>query len=128
MKGMEIFLVFFAFFTLTTLVVPAPLFPGNMIQSLFSSLSIPASFYSPLLDALTNGASYGFVIWMAFVLVGRKLEESEAMIDASTSVSSTQVGNTPCPVHLGYLRRLQPGSSIPEECYICPRNEHCLNS
>lgn len=79
MRGGAIFLVFFIFFTLATLAVPIPLFPGNIVHSMFSSLGIPVSFYTPLLDAVANGLLYGFIVWIVFVLVSRKLEEPEVV-------------------------------------------------
>jgi len=81
MRGGAIFLVFFIFFTLATLAVPIPLFPGNIVHSMINSLGIPLSFYSPLLDAVANGLFYGFIVWMIFVLVSRKLEEPEIAIN-----------------------------------------------
>jgi len=81
MRGGAIFLAFFLFFTLATLAVPVPLFPGNMVHSVFSSLGIPASFYTPLLDAVANGILYGFIVWIVFVLVSTKLEEPEVEIN-----------------------------------------------
>lgn len=74
-------MVFFIFFTLATLAVPIPLFPGNMVHSVFNSLGIPSSFYTPLLDAVANGILYGFIVWIMFVLVSMKLEEPEVVID-----------------------------------------------
>jgi hypothetical protein len=48
----------------------------------FNSIDIPFSFYAPLLDAVANGLLYGFVVWIVFVLISRKLEEPEVMIDS----------------------------------------------
>lgn len=121
MKGGAIFLAFFVFFTLATLAVPIPLFPGNMMHSLFSSSEV----YTPLFDAMANGILYGFIIWMAYVLVSRKLEEQKATINPSTHIHSAD--DHFCPVHFGYLRNLPPYSSILEKCYSCPRLEQCLN-
>jgi hypothetical protein len=82
MRGGAIFLVFFIFFTLATLAVPTPLFPGNMVHSVFNSLGIPVSFYNPLLDAVANGILYGFIVWIVFVLVSKRLEEPEVEINS----------------------------------------------
>ena len=73
-------MVFLVFFTLATLAVPIPLFPGNMVHSVFSSLGIPVSLYTSLLEAVANGILYGFIIWIVFVLVSRRLEEPEVEI------------------------------------------------
>jgi polyferredoxin len=81
MKGGAIFLAFFLFFTLATLAVPIPLFPGNVVRAVLNSLGIPVSFYTLLLGAVANGLLYGFVVWIVFVLVSRKLEEPEVVID-----------------------------------------------
>jgi hypothetical protein len=81
MRGGAIFLVFFVFFTLATLAVPIPLFPGNMVHPLFNSLGLPAYFYTPLLDAVANGVLYGFIVWIVYVSVSRKLEEPEVLIN-----------------------------------------------
>lgn len=78
MRDGAIFLVFFIFFTLTTLAVPIPLFPGNMVHQVFSSVGMPV--YTPLLDALANGTLYGFIVWIIYVIVSRKLAEPEVTI------------------------------------------------
>ncbi len=80
MRDGAIFLVFFVFFTLATLAVPIPMFPGSMMRSVYDALSIPVSLYTPLLDALANGAVYGFIIWIMFVLISRRLEEPDVKI------------------------------------------------
>jgi len=77
MRGGAIFLVFFVVFTLATLAVPVPLFPGNMVRLVYEALSIPVALYTRLLDALANGMLYGFVVWITYVLVSKKLEEPE---------------------------------------------------
>ncbi len=80
MRGGAIFLVFFILFTLATLAVPIPLFPGNMVHSVLNSLGIPVSLYTSLLEAVANGILYGFIIWIGFVLLSRRLEEPEVEI------------------------------------------------
>lgn len=123
MKGEAIFLAFFVFFTVATLAVPIPLFPGNMVHSVFSSSGV----YTPLFDAVANGILYGFIIWIAYVLVSRKLEAQEATINPSTQVHSAD-DHIFCPVHFGYLRNLPPHGSVLEECYSCSRLEQCFSS
>lgn len=81
MRGGAIFLVFFIFFTSATLAVPIPLFPGNIVHSVFSSSGIPVSFYTTLFEAVANGLLYGLLVWIVFVLVSRKLEEPEVVVD-----------------------------------------------
>lgn len=82
MKDGTIFLVFFIFFTLATLAVPIPLFPGNMVRSVFISLGVPVSFETPLVEAIANGILYGFIVWIVFVLVSERLEEHEVEMDS----------------------------------------------
>ncbi len=73
MRAASIFIAFFLIFTAASIAVPIPLFPGNMIAALFG---IPASDYMPYLEALTNGLTYGFVTWLVFFLIDKKLEKS----------------------------------------------------
>ncbi len=73
MRATSIFLAFFLIFTAASIAVPIPLFPGNIIATLSG---IPASDYMPYLGALTNGLTYGFVTWLVFFLIDKKLEKS----------------------------------------------------
>jgi len=73
MRATAIFAAFFIMFTSASIAVPIPLFPGNMISTLFG---IPASEYMPYLEALTNGLTYGFITWIVFFLVDKKIEKS----------------------------------------------------
>jgi hypothetical protein len=73
MRTSAIFLIFFILFTSASIAVPIPLFPGNVVPTL---LQIPASEYVRYLEALTNGLTYGFIIWVVFFLVDKKLEKS----------------------------------------------------
>jgi hypothetical protein len=72
-RGTAIFLSFFMLFTAASIAVPIPLFPGNLISS---HLEIPTSEYTPYLRALTNGLTYGFVTWIIFYLVDKKMEKA----------------------------------------------------
>jgi len=76
MRATAIFVAFFLLFTSASIAVPIPLFPGNMITTLFG---IPASEYMPYLEALTNGLTYGFITWIVFFLVDKKIEKSMSM-------------------------------------------------
>jgi hypothetical protein len=76
MRATAIFAAFFLLFTSASIAVPIPLFPGNMISTL---LGIPASEYLPYLEALTNGLTYGFITWLVFFLLARKIENSLSM-------------------------------------------------
>ena len=76
MRATAIFVAFFLMFTSASIAVPIPLFPGNMISSLFG---IPTSGFMTYLEALTNGLTYGFITWLVFFVVDRKLEKSMSM-------------------------------------------------
>jgi hypothetical protein len=82
MRGGAVFLAFFIFFTSATSAVPVPLFPGNTVRFIYDKLSIPTYFYTPIIDALVNGVVYGFVVWITFLLVSRKIEEAEAAFNS----------------------------------------------
>jgi len=73
MRGGAVFLAFFLLFTLASLAVPVPLFPGNIIHTL---TGLPVDAYAPLISALTNGVTYGLVVWLVFFVVTRRLDES----------------------------------------------------
>jgi len=73
MRGGAVFLAFFLLFTLASLAVPAPLFPGSVIHAL---LGLPVDSYAPLVSALTNGITYGLVVWVVFVVATRRMDES----------------------------------------------------
>lgn len=71
MIGAAVFVIFFALFTLVSFVIDLP--PGMWVHDLFG---IPASEYSSIVNSVTNGVIYGFVIWLVFSLakMGRKKE------------------------------------------------------
>ena len=73
MRGGAVFLAFFLLFTLASLAVPVPLFPGSIVNGFFS---LPADNYASLISAITNGVTYGIVVWLVFFLATRKLDES----------------------------------------------------
>ena len=73
MRGGALFLAFFLLFTLASLAVPVPLFPGSIIHAMFG---LPIDSYAPLISAITNGIAYGLVVWLVFFLATRKLDES----------------------------------------------------
>jgi len=72
LRGGAVFLAFFILFTLASLAVPVPLFPGNMVPVWFALSSTTAS----LLSAVANGVTYGLVVWLVFVLATKRLDES----------------------------------------------------
>lgn len=73
MKDSPIFVVFFVFFTVATIVAPVPMFPGNMIYTLLGIPSTPYAFY---ISAIINGITYGLVAWIVYVLASKKIEKS----------------------------------------------------
>lgn len=73
MRGGLVFLTFFILFTLASLAVPVPLFPGSMVQA-WSGL--PSTDFASLISAVSNGITYGLIVWLVFVLATRKLDES----------------------------------------------------
>jgi hypothetical protein len=56
------------------------MFPGNMVQLVFSLAEISFSSNPPVLEALVNGLFYGFIVWIVFVLVSRRLEPPEIVV------------------------------------------------
>ena len=73
MKATPIFVTFFLIFTVASIAVPIPLFPGNMITAL---PEMPTFEYITYIQALANGLTYGFITWAVFFLVVRKLESA----------------------------------------------------
>jgi len=86
LRGGAIFLVFFALFTAASFAVPVPLFPGNLIPSLFA---LPLLDYAHLISAVVNGVTYATVVWLVFVLATRKLDESGVSDYKSKGAQST---------------------------------------
>jgi hypothetical protein len=90
LRGGGVFMAFFLFFTLASLAVPVPLFPGNMIYTFFT---LPSDTYTLLLEALANGITYGLIVWLVFVLATRKLDESGVADHKSSSKRRNQRNN-----------------------------------
>ena len=82
MRAITIFFAFFLIFTTASIAVPIPLFPGNMVSSL--SL-ISTSDHMQYLEALTNGVTYGFIIWIIFFCVDKKIEKATAIDTKQTT-------------------------------------------
>ncbi len=80
MRGGAVFLAFFLLFTLASIAVPVPLFPGSVVHALFG---LPVDSYAPVVSAVTNGITYGLVVWLVFALATRKLDESAVSDDKS---------------------------------------------
>jgi hypothetical protein len=71
MKGLLILAVFFLMFTVASLLIPCPMFPGSF---LCLSIGSVISEYVGYLSALFNGVFYGVVLWLVFVAINRRLE------------------------------------------------------
>jgi hypothetical protein len=73
MRAAAIFVAFFLLFTCSAIAVPVPLFPGNMIPTWFR---IPLSEYTHYIEAVANGLLYGFVTWIVFFSISRKMDKA----------------------------------------------------
>lgn len=73
MRAAAIFAAFFLLFTCASIAVPVPLFPGNMITTLFG---IPVSGYTPYLEAVANGLLYAFITWLVFLVINKKMDKA----------------------------------------------------
>jgi hypothetical protein len=72
MRGTLILMVFFLMFTFASLLIPSPMFPGNLFCSLIGEA---IGQYVEYLSALFNGVFYGMILWLVFVVISRRLEE-----------------------------------------------------
>lgn len=72
MRGIPILLAFFFIFALASLLIPSPLFPGNLFCALIGEA---ASEYAGYLSAVFNGVFYGVILWLVFVMVSKRFEE-----------------------------------------------------
>jgi hypothetical protein len=69
MKGV-LLLGFFFIFTVASLLVPKPMFPGNYFCTLIGPRTKD---YVGVLSATFNGAFYGTILWLIFAGLGRKI-------------------------------------------------------
>ena len=67
MKAAAVFVAFFLLFTLATLAVPVSMFPGNMIETWVDV---------PYISVVANGVTYGFITWVVFFFISRRIEKS----------------------------------------------------
>jgi len=70
MKGTLILLVFFLTFTTASILLPSPMFPGNLICAMIGEA---VEQYSTYLSAVFNGVFYGAIMWLTFVAISRRL-------------------------------------------------------
>jgi hypothetical protein len=71
MRGALILIVFFSLFTVASLLIPSPMFPGNFFSTLIGQ-SIGE--YVKYLSAVFNGLFYGVILWLVFTVISRRLE------------------------------------------------------
>jgi len=74
MRGALILIVFFLMFTVASLLIPLPMFPGNVLSKLMGQA---ASQYYAFLSAIFNGLIYGIILWLVFILISRRLEREK---------------------------------------------------
>jgi hypothetical protein len=73
-KGAIILVVFFVLFTGMSLLIPSPLFPGNVLCTLIGGAAV---MYGTYVSAFFNGVLYGVVLWVVFMSVSRRLEREK---------------------------------------------------
>lgn len=74
MRGALILIVFFLIFTSASLLIPTPMFPGNVLCTLIGESIVE---YAEYLSVVFNGVFYSVILWLVFVVVARKLEEEK---------------------------------------------------
>jgi len=71
MRGALILIVFFSLFTLASLLIPSPMFPGTFFCALIGGA---VNEYAGYLSAFFNGLFYGVILWVVFTVISRRLE------------------------------------------------------
>ena len=80
MRGLAVFVVFFSIFLISSLAIPSPMFPGNLV---FLVLGATGEFW--VVCALVNGFIYGLVVWAVYSVVLRWVDRiSGKELDAET--------------------------------------------
>ena len=74
MRSGIILVIFFLMFTVATLLVPCPMFPGNFLCTFVGAT---LSRYTQYLSAFFNGIFYGIVMWLIFAGISRRLEQEK---------------------------------------------------
>ncbi len=74
MKGAIILLVFFALFAAASLLIPSPMFPGNVLCGLIGGIVLDDVRY---FSALLNGVLYGGTLWLLFTGLSRRLTQEK---------------------------------------------------
>jgi hypothetical protein len=73
-KGTIILVVFFVLFVGMSLLIPSPMFPGNVLCALIGGVAVT---YGTYVSALFNGVLYGTVLWVVFTSISRRLEREK---------------------------------------------------
>jgi hypothetical protein len=74
MKGSKILVAFFLIFTSASLLIPSPIFPGNVLCAFLGG---EVSQFNGVVGAFLNGVFYGVVVWLVFVGISRRLVGEE---------------------------------------------------
>ena len=74
MRGTLILVVFFVLFTSASLLIPSPMFPGNVFCILIGEAISQNIEY---LSVLFNGVFYALILWLVFVAISRRLEQEK---------------------------------------------------
>jgi len=72
MRGALILIAFFILFTSASLLIPSPMFPGNVLCTWIGEAIRE---YSKYLSAVFNGIFYGVILWLVFAVTSRRLEK-----------------------------------------------------
>jgi len=61
-------------FTVASLLIPSPMFPGNFFCALIGEAAVG---YAEYLSAVFNGVFYGAILWLVFTLISKRLEQQK---------------------------------------------------
>jgi hypothetical protein len=75
MRGSIILISFFSLFTLASLLISQPVFPGSFFCSLIRENVITE--YSRYFSSVFNGVFYSVILWLVFSAISRRLEKEE---------------------------------------------------
>jgi hypothetical protein len=71
-RGLPILLAFFSVFMVASILIPYPMFPGNILCQLIDK---SISEYARYVSAVFNGVFYGVILWLVFLGIGRRFEK-----------------------------------------------------
>lgn len=74
MKGAIILAVFFGLFVAASLLIPSPMFPGNVLCKLIGGTVFENIRY---FSALLNGILYGGTLWLLFIGLSKRLTQEK---------------------------------------------------